>query len=168
MNPSYHFPQLEHFTSGTVGPKGQRTFFLQFGNSGDLVSLKLEKGQVHALAEYLNHLLEDIDVLEADVPLALDLIEPVEAPWAIANIGIAFQEDEQEFVLVVEELGEQQPESETEAEPQDLATAQLHLSPGQAQAFVNRSRQLVASGRPPCKFCGQPLNHDDAWCACYN
>ncbi len=160
MSPSYHFRQLEHFTSGTVGPKGARTFFLQFGNSGDLVSLKLEKGQVHALAEYFNQLLDEIEVPAADVPLALELIEPVEAPWAIANIGVAFQEDEEEFVLVVEELNEE--------ESDDLATAQLHVSPGQAQAFVDRSRDLVASGRPPCNFCGQPLNHDDGWCACHN
>ena len=88
MSDSYHFERPEHFTAGTVGPKGQRTFFLQFGNAGELVALKLEKGQVHALAEYLDQLLDDIDpVDEDDIPLALDLIDPVEAAWVVGSVG---------------------------------------------------------------------------------
>ena len=79
MSQSFHFERLQHFTAGTIGPKGQRTFFLQFGNAGELVSLKLEKTQVQALGEFFDGLLEDLDpVAPADVPLALDLIDPVE------------------------------------------------------------------------------------------
>lgn len=163
MNPSFHFEELEHFTAGTVGPRGQRTFFLQFGNRGDLVSLKLEKGQVSALAEFLDQLLEDTHpVGDDEVPLALDLIDPVEAAWTVASIGVAFQEDEQRFVLVAEELV---VDDEDDTEP---ANAQLHLSLGQVKAFVDRARDLVASGRPPCDFCGRPLDHDDGWCPCHN
>ena len=73
MSSSFHFEELEHFTAGTVGPKGQRTFFLQFGTRGNLVSLKLEKGQVHALAEFLDQLLEDVPAFgDEEVPLALE------------------------------------------------------------------------------------------------
>ena len=160
MSASYHFEHLQHFTAGTVGPKGQRTFYLQFGNPGELVSLKVEKGQVHALAEFLDQLLEDIDVDRADVPLPLDLIDPVEAEWAVASIGVAYETDAQVFVLVVEEI--------VESETDDPATAELRLSPGQALAFVERSRDLVAAGRPPCTFCGRPLDDDDGWCPCHN
>lgn len=159
MSRSYHFPELEHFTTGTVGPKGQRVFFLQFGNAGDLVSLKLEKGQVYALGEFLDQLLEDVETF-ADDNLALDLIEPIEAEWSVSTIGVSYQEAENEFILIVEEL--------TEDEGAESATAQVHLSPGQVQAFIRRSRSLVADGRPPCLYCGRPLDHDDGWCACHN
>lgn len=158
MSNSYHFSELEHFTAGTVGPRGQRVFFLQFGNAGDLVSLKLEKAQVHALADFLEQLLEDVEF--SDDALALELIEPIEAEWSVSTIGVAYQEAENEFVLVVEEL--------TENDDSESATAQIHLSPGQVQAFVRRSRSLVAAGRPPCPYCGRPLDHDDGWCACHN
>lgn len=165
MRPSFHFEELEHFTAGTVGPKGQRTFFLQFGNRGNLVSLKLEKGQVHALAEFLDQLLDDVQpVTDDDVPLALDLIDPVESAWTVASIGVAFHEDDQTFVLVAEELLVDDDDDEDD-EP---ANAQLHLTRGQVAAFVERARELVSSGRPPCDFCGRPLDHDDGWCPCHN
>ncbi|MFV2040174.1 MAG: DUF3090 family protein [Acidimicrobiales bacterium] len=159
MSRSYHFPHLEHFTAGTVGPKGQRAFFIQFGNAGELVSLKVEKAQVHARSEFLDQLLDDVEIPE-DHALALDLVEPIEAEWVVSTIGVAYQELDNEFVLVVEEL--------TEDEESESATAQVHLSPSQVQAFVNRSRDLVAAGRPPCAFCGRPLDGDDGWCACHN
>ncbi len=164
MSESYHFEEPEHFTTGAVGPKGQRVFYLQFGNPGEVVALKVEKGQVHALAEFLDRLLAGLDPVEdEDVPLALDLIDPVESEWVVANIGVAYNEDAERFILLAEELvAADEPE---EPEP---ATAQLHLSPGQIQAFIARARDLVASGRPPCDYCGRPLDHDDGWCPCHN
>lgn len=161
MTASYHFDRPQHFTAGTVGPKGQRAFFLQFGEPGELVSLKLEKGQVHALAEFFDQLLDSVDVAEEDVPLALDLIDPVEAAWVVASIGVAYEEDDGQFVVVVEQLLD-------ESDEDDPASAELRLTPGQVQAFVTRSRELVASGRPPCEFCGRPLDDEDGWCPCYN
>ena len=161
MSQSFHFDHLQHFTAGTVGPKGQRTFFLQFGNAGDLVSLKLEKTQVQALGEFFDGLLDDLEPVAPDeVPLALDLIDPIEPAWVVASIGVAHQADDGMFVLVADELVEDE-----DAEP---ATAELRLTQGQVQAFVERARDLVASGRPPCPFCGRPLDHDDGWCPCYN
>jgi uncharacterized repeat protein (TIGR03847 family) len=50
----------------------------------------------------------------------------------------------------------------------DPATAQLHLQAGQLKAFVESARELVAAGRPPCSYCGRPLDHDDGWCPCSN
>lgn len=162
MAESYRFEGVQHFTAGAVGPKGQRTFFLQFGNTGELVSLKLEKTQVHALAEFFDQLLEDLDpVAPGDVPLALDLIDPVEEAWVVASIGVAHQSDDGMFVLVADQL----VDDEDDLEP---ATAELRLTQGQVHAFVERARDLVAAGRPPCTYCGRPLDHDDGWCPCHN
>jgi uncharacterized repeat protein (TIGR03847 family) len=158
---SFRYEQVQHFTAGTVGPKGQRTFFLQFGNPGDLVSLKLEKTQVAALAEFFDRLLEDLDPLAPDeVPLALDLIEPVQAAWVVSSIGVAHEPDDGLFVMVVEQL--------VEDEDDEPASAELRITQGQVHAFIVRARDLVSSGRPPCEFCGRPLDHDDGWCPCHN
>lgn len=160
MSESYHFDQLQHFTAGTVGPKGQRTFFLQFGNAGELVTLKLEKGQVHALGEFLDQLLEDAAPLAPDdVALALDLIDPIEPAWVVSSIGVAHHTDDDTFALLVEEM------VEDDAEP---ATAELRLTPGQVKGFVDRARLLMVSGRPPCQYCGRALDDAEGWCPCFN
>ena len=41
------------FTAGTVGPPGKRVFYIQAQGDGVVVTLKCEKQQVGALADYL-------------------------------------------------------------------------------------------------------------------
>lgn len=164
MNASFRFEVPEHFTAGTVGPRGQRTFYLQFGNVGEIVSLKCEKQQIQALAEFLDQLLDDAGpVTPDDVPLALDLIDPVQPAWTVSSIGVAYREEDGHFLLVVEELLDD--DADEDVEP---AAAQLSISPGQVRAFIDRARDLVTAGRPPCNFCGRPLDGDGTWCACHN
>ena len=50
MSASFSFDDVEHFTVGTLGPRGERVFYLQGRAEGELVSLRLEKQQVAALA----------------------------------------------------------------------------------------------------------------------
>jgi uncharacterized repeat protein (TIGR03847 family) len=164
IDPSFDFRLPQHFTSGTIGPKGQRVFYLQFGDAGEIVSLKLEKGQLFTLADFLEQLLEEVNVEEGAVPLALDLIEPVVPAWAVASIGVAYDPATHQFILAITQLVF---EDEDGNEP-EAATAELHLSPEQVTAFVSRSHDLVASGRPPCAYCGRPLDDADGWCPCYN
>ncbi len=47
---SYDLPSVDVVTVGTVGPPGQRVFYLQARWADRLVTLKLEKQQVSALA----------------------------------------------------------------------------------------------------------------------
>ena len=49
MSPPFDFV-CEHFTAGTVGPPGQRVFYLQAGAAAQLVTLRCEKQQVGASA----------------------------------------------------------------------------------------------------------------------
>ena len=159
MSSNLHFREVQHFTTGTQGPKGQRIFYLQFGNPGDLVTLKLEKMQVQALAEFLGQLLEEVEPINSsDVPIALDLIEPIHPEWNVSSIGVAFEERNSEFVIVAEE----------QSDESDPDVVQIHLTPGQVKAFVTRASDVVKAGRPPCIYCGEPLNHSDGWCPCSN
>jgi len=69
MSSSFDLDYVDHFTTGTVGPPGQRVFFLQARAHGQLVSLRLEKSQIAALVTYLDALLQD---LPGDTDLASD------------------------------------------------------------------------------------------------
>jgi uncharacterized repeat protein (TIGR03847 family) len=43
-----------------------------------------------------------------------------------------------------------------EAEPEEVLL--VSLAPAAARAFSKRAQSVVAAGRPPCQFCGQPLD----------
>ncbi len=163
MSASYDLNDLEHFTVGTTGPPGQRVFYLQAGITGTLVSLKLEKQQVAALAEHLAGVLreisEDPDSIEPEADIGL--IDPVESEWTVGDIGIGYDPEADRMLVMATEMQGQD-------DPADPATARFRITRGQVAGFVARARQVVASGRPPCRFCGAPLNDDGTWCPCSN
>lgn len=142
------FEDPEVFTTGTVGPPGQRTFYLQAGGGAELVSVKLEKQQVLALAEYLGGLLADLPPLD-DVGDAPDLVDPGEADWVVGTIGVAYDNDADRIVVVAEELV---PDDEVGA------SLRVAVSRGQVRALIDRAEELIAGGRPPCRLCGAPLD----------
>ncbi|MGB0098675.1 MAG: DUF3090 family protein, partial [Nocardioides sp.] len=84
MAPLVHgFDPPDRFVAGTVGPPGQRTFFLQARRGPRLVSVALEKQQVEALAERIDELLDEVmgsspeePVIPAVAPLGLEDSEP--------------------------------------------------------------------------------------------
>ena len=52
-------------------------------------------------------------------------------------------------------------DEETAAEVEELpplGVVRVTLPPAQARAFARRARALISAGRPPCPFCGGPLD----------
>ncbi len=166
MNDSFDFDDPDHFTAGTVGPIGQRVFFLQAAQGGTLCSLRLEKQQVAALATYLAGLLADLPPADP-APNALSLREPVEAAWVVGSLAVAYEEAGDRILLVAEELITERGDRDDHdrlAGPAEPATARFRLTREQVAAFVPHAEQLVASGRPLCRICGRPMNPDGHVC----
>ena len=47
--------------------------------------------------------------------------------------------------------------------------ANAYMWRDQVAALIIRARDVVAAGRPPCRFCGRPLeSRTGDWCACRN
>jgi uncharacterized repeat protein (TIGR03847 family) len=157
---SFEFSEPDLFTTGAVGPPGERIFFLQAREGTQVASLKLEKQQVAALADYLAEQLADTPETAARTVGDLTLLEPAVPEWIVGPLGIAYDDDVDRFVLVAEELVEA-PDAERGIEP---ATARFRLRRDQIAAFVDHARQVVEAGRPPCILCGQPV--DPAGHAC--
>ncbi|CAN5618392.1 DUF3090 domain-containing protein [soil metagenome] len=166
MATSFDFDTPDHFTAGAVGQPGSRVFYLQAGQGAAVVSLRLEKQQVAALAEYLSGVLEDLPEPKAVPPTDLDLVEPVVAEWVVGTLGVAYDEDIDRVVLLAEELGEEEAgggEDLLTDEPEQ-ANLRLRLTREQVAAFIERTGQLVEAGRPPCPICGRPLDPEGHVC----
>ncbi len=165
---SYDFSDVDGFACGTVGPKGRRVFFLQVREGSVEASLKMEKQQVAALARFLGEMLGDIDAKHEPSPADPPQRSPTEAnfrepegpDWIVGTIGAAYEESNRRIILWIEEL--------TDEEEGEAASARIALRPEQVAGFIRQANALVAAGRPPCPYCGAPLNHDDGFCPCWN
>jgi uncharacterized repeat protein (TIGR03847 family) len=178
----YAFEPPERFVAGTVGPPGERTFFLQARGGGRLVSVALEKVQVALLAEKLEELLTEahrrfgVELPEAAVEVSDNepLDTPVDEEFRVGTLGLAFDVDTVTVVIEAIAAGEGEVEEaaeEDDEEPEvddDLDRLRVRLTPQATRAFIERARRVVAAGRPPCPLCGQPLDPKGHLCPRHN
>jgi uncharacterized repeat protein (TIGR03847 family) len=158
VSSSFDIDDVDHLTTGTVGPPGQRVFYLQARGGERVVSLRLEKTQVAALCRYLSEMLADLPAVEPE-PANMDLLEPVVAEWVVGSLGVTYDEDTDRILLVAEELVE---------EGDDPAHARIRATRAQIAALTRHGVQVVAAGRPPCPLCGGPLDPEGHMCVRLN
>jgi len=152
VSASFDLETPDHFTVGSVGPPGQRAFYLQAREAGTVVTLKAEKEQIRALGVFLGKLLDKLAAVGGKVAAGPALLEPVLPAWAVASLELGYDEARDRVVIVAAELREEE-EEETEA-----ATARFLVTREQAAAFVERARELMKAGRPVCPMCSEPMD----------
>ena len=135
---------VDFVTIGAIGPKGKRTFHLQAGQDNRIVSFTIEKEQAHALSSAIAELLDDIDAhdesrTEADFRhLDMDLREPIEPLFRIAQMGLAYEANENKIILVAQEFVPQaESEFDEDDDIEDLDDADEIDMEEQAQAAFN-------------------------------
>ena len=177
----YGFENPDRFIAGAIGQPGNRTFYLQAREGGRVISVVLEKVQVALLAERLTELLRDVRSRGVDIPDEPPtgefgrepLEEPIVEAFRVGTMAIVWDGDDESVVIEVREIGDEEEDEEAsdaaEAEPEvdeddDSDLVRVRLRPLQALAFARRALEVVASGRPPCPFCGQPLNPEGHIC----
>ncbi|MGF1600371.1 MAG: DUF3090 family protein [Acidimicrobiales bacterium] len=164
MSESFEFREVTHFTAGAVGDPGQRVFYLQVGDEGGHVSVKLEKQQVMALAQFLRTVLEDLpSPPAASAAAAVPLREPTAPAWVVGQIAVGVSEADAEVVLVVDErvdddLDDDLDDDDPFDDQAEGARLRAHINVTQAASFIATSDELMERGRPPCRLCGQPLD----------
>ena len=172
MSESFDLLAVERLTVGAVGVPGQRVFFLQARQADELVTLKLEKAQVAALAGWIAKTLEDLPAI-GELPEDLEPEPFVELAWVVGSLGGNYDLDLDRIILVAGEATEQEADDEddedeeTEADPFAPgagAIARFGATREQMAAVAIRGTSLVSSGRPPCPLCGYPI--DPAGHAC--
>jgi uncharacterized repeat protein (TIGR03847 family) len=166
------FDPPDRFVAGTVGPPGQRTFFLQVSEGRRLTSVSLEKEQVAVLADRINDLLDSYAGGEAAETSAAEVVDnapldtPIEDDFRVITLSLGWDDDRR--VVVIECLDRDPDEPADSLPPDELVQeprqVRVVLTPDRARAFARRARSIVAAGRPPCPFCGGPLEADGHIC----
>ena len=162
MSESFELPDPDYFTTGAVGQPGQRVFYMQGRQARRVVTLKVEKEQIAALADYVAGVLAKLPVTGA-ANTDLQLLEPIDAVWAVGALGLGYDEAADRVVVVANEAVEQDDEDDDKAK-EEGATARFLVTRAQAAAFVERARSLVRAGRPICPMCSQPKDPSGHTC----
>ncbi|MDP9325625.1 MAG: DUF3090 family protein [Candidatus Dormibacteraeota bacterium] len=157
MGEDIEIDPAESVAVGTVGPAGQRAFYIQARSMYRTLTMLVEKVQVQALAERAVEILQGQELGAEEEPAELQ--EPVQPDWRAGQLGLGVDEDRKMIVLVAQEA----PENE-DADEDSVATARVWMRPEQALALSARGLELVAKGRPLCPICGLPMDPEGHLC----
>lgn len=168
----HDFDPPDRCVAGSVGPPGQRTFFLQASDGARVVSVSLEKEQVRLLGESLVEMLDEVAGPAGDEDAAAAFVDnapldtPIDDDFRVQRLSVAWDADRGVVVLEAHDRPEPDELEVLEADgdadfpwtgmpPQSLRVV---LAPGVARAFALRCASALEGGRPSCPFCGQPLD----------
>jgi uncharacterized repeat protein (TIGR03847 family) len=107
----------------------------------------------------------------AVAPTELEDLAPLDQPileeFRVGTMALAW-DSEQERV-VIEALarvpdGEEGPELPDDDAVDGPDLLRVRLTGATARAFAKRALSVVAAGRPPCPFCGLPIDQDGHIC----
>lgn len=174
---------IDFITIGTIGPKGQRVFYLQAGYNNRIISLIIEKEQSWALSEAIRELIDDLDERsksdefddddelpaededsgdDADSLLPavdMDLREPIEPVFRVSQMGLGYDEEQDKIVLVAQELvigaAEEDDAIGSIDDENQPGVVRFWCSRDQMRALSEQAMQTVQSGRADPKQNGR-------------
>lgn len=162
---AFDLKPCNRITIGTVGPPGQRTFYLQGIQGRTVVSLIIEKQHAQALATGIDELLKEIeeqhpsDALMSSKPTTMSLVDPVTARFRVGRLGLGYDEEEDLLVIFAQELL-----SEEESETREAAVGRFWATREQLSALSEHAKKVATAGRPICALCGNPIDPDGHFC----
>lgn len=174
----HDFDWPDRLVVGTVGPPGQRTFYLQARDGERLMSVALEKEQSAVLADRLDELLDELMSMDgnpasipATAPDGLDdhgpLDHPVEEQFRVGLMTLGWDPSTAQVVIEAHPLVEFEggpaamPAPDPTESPEML---QIRIPVGAARSFSKRTREVVLSGRPFCPLCLAPMDPEGHIC----
>jgi uncharacterized repeat protein (TIGR03847 family) len=151
MSEQFEMEEPERLAVAAIGEPGQRVFLLQASQGQRTLTLKVEKTQVAALVVTLVQILQSFP--EAGRELEAPEVEGDLTPdFVVGGIKVQYDDSVGRVVLTLEELVTEDPP------PERQAVARIVITRAQAAAVAKEGRRLVEGGRPPCPFCGYPLD----------
>jgi uncharacterized repeat protein (TIGR03847 family) len=155
---------VSHLTINTVGPPGQRTFYLQGTKGQDTISVIIEKQQAAMLATSFESLLGELAKkyppptreTQEQVWTDMRLREPLESLFRVGRMEMGYSEETDRVVLVAYELVDEEVE-----EPNVVS---YWVTRAQVETLIPHIEEVVQAGRPICGNCGQPIDPEGHFC----
>jgi uncharacterized repeat protein (TIGR03847 family) len=143
-----------------------------------VTTVALEKTQVAALAERVDELLDEVlrrsggtAPVAAVAPVQLDDVAPLDVPiveeFRVGTMALTWDGETERVVIEAQGVVAETGEGDDLVEDDDAdgpPLLRVRVTGSVARAFVKRALSLVAAGRPPCPFCGLPLDPDGHIC----
>lgn len=168
------FDAVDVFTTGAVGEPGRRTFYLQVRVDDTVASVRCEKQQAAAIAQYLRRALTHLPITEGKVfRQPMSLVDPDDEEFVLGSVGLEFDKTSDNFTLVLREFvasddeGDDDEGDDIDDESDDESDGdwiRVSITRAQALAFCDQTDRVVAAGRPDCEYCGRPLDPDGHFC----
>jgi len=166
----------DRFVAGTVGPPGERTFFLQ-AVSGDIAhTVVLEKEQVKLLAARIEEVLDETQAsdpmsgIPSESPPGLAELQvlrpPLEPDFRVAALALGWNRSTHRLIVEAHaELDEDDEVPDLETDDEDAADVlRVRLTGTAARVFAEHAATVVAAGRPECPYCHLPLEPEGHIC----
>ncbi len=170
MSAFFEFDEVDSFAATAIGEPGSRVFYLHARAGRERVTVKCEKQQVAAIAQYLRKVLADLPPADERPMTGTAEARTSEETFVLGPIGLGYDRANDRLLVQLEELvpadlaaGDDDEETGA-AEPVDRGHVRLYVTRGQAAAFCEHADELVAAGRPPCQWCGGPIDPDGHPC----
>ena len=173
MREKYEFLFPERFHAGTVGMPGERTFFLQVIDGRQNIAVSLEKSQLNVLAERIIALLKELKIGKAqDFQRRGRSLPKLETPFSeefrVGALSLTWNPQNQQLIIEAQGGDENEivEDDEVGLSMENSAPPILRVTIGVEAAliFAIDSFALVGAGRPPCPFCGAPLDPTSHLC----
>ena len=136
-------------------------FYLQARRGGTRVTIRCEKQQAAAIAQYLRRVLNDLpDPTDKPMPAAMELAAPVEAAFVLGPVGLGYDRASDKVLVQLDEVGEFDENGEPldDDDESDRGHLRVFITRSQAAAFCEHTDTVVAAGRPPCRWCSLPID----------
>jgi uncharacterized repeat protein (TIGR03847 family) len=149
----------DHLTADFVGEPGNRTFYVQAIEGGEVVTILAEKQQVAGLADALTRLLAEVEALPPAVwdIASMRLREPLVPRWRAGQLAVGLDPQLGRFMIEVSEFV-------AEDEMREPEEFRVWFGDEQAGLLAAHAQWAVAQGRPTCELCGNPLESDGHVC----
>lgn len=157
---------VTHITTDALGKPGERVFYLQGTQEERTVTLLIEKVQIQSLAVGVEQFLAEInqkfpELNEASAEYMEDVMHlalPVDPLFRVGEIGLGYDADNDQVVLVTKELAAEGEEAD------DPAVVRFWCSRSQIRALVHWGIEVANRGRPLCPQCGEPMEPEGHFC----
>lgn len=147
MSERYEIDHADEVAVAAVGEPGQRVFLLHARQGAQRLTLKVEKQQVARLVRDIVGQLREAPAPDGEAAVAE--VGDVAPDFVVGRLEVGYDAALDRVVVDATELV---------ADDDPASTARLLLTRAQAAAMAKEGLRLVEGGRPPCPFCGYPLD----------